>query len=199
MTSALRLVRAAAILAMVIVVAACGDGSSDGDLAPSGPAGTVDTGPLQHDDDPGEHPAISGACVEGEPDCTDTIVVGDDEPLPPPGDEPVPPPAGGAVVSGGMLADGGLTVSDALATDATGTIAVKGFLLVDDSGARLCELLAESFPPQCGGASIPVAGYEEVIREPLTTAQGITWTDGTVALLGEIIDGTLVVDPTVAG
>ncbi len=197
MTTSLRVLRGAAVLAvLVLVAAACGDGSTDDAPAAADLADAVSTVSLPPNDDPGASPVLSGACVEGEPDCTDTLVTGDDEPLPVPGDDPM---TGGAVASGGMLADGGLSVSDALATDATGTIAVRGFLLADETGARLCELLAESLPPQCGGASLPVTGYEEVLGVPLASAQGVTWTDITVALFGEIIDGTLVVDPTVAG
>jgi hypothetical protein len=98
-----------------------------------------------------------------------------------------------------MLIDGGLSVSEALATDATGVIGVQGSLFDDGTGARLCEALAESYPPQCGGVSIPVTGYEEVITVPLSNAQGVTWTDQPVSLLGEIINGTLVVSPTTSG
>ena len=75
-----------------------------------------------------------------------------------------------------MLVDGGLSVSEALVTDATGTIAVKGFLVADDRSARLCELLAESMPPQCGGAWIEVSGYEGALSAPIQSAQGIDWT-----------------------
>ncbi len=75
---------------------------------------------------------------------------------------------------------------------------MKGFLLIDGDGARLCEALAESLPPQCGGASIPVSNYEEVLGTPLQSEQGVSWTDETVSFLGEIVDGTLVVDPFVA-
>ena len=138
-------------------------------------------------------PAAAGACLVDEPDCNDTGALPDDDnPLPPPSDD-------GATVSGGMVADGGLSVSDALTTDATGVIAVQGFLFDDGSGPVLCDALAESFPPQCPGVSIPVSGHEEVIGVPIMTEQGVSWTDQTVVLFGEIVDGTLVVDPTVTG
>ncbi len=64
---------------------------------------------------------------------------------------------------------------------------------------RLCEALAESFPPQCGGASVPVSGHVGTSSIPLVSEQGVTWTDQPVTFLGEIIDGTLVVDSTVSG
>lgn len=171
--------RWALILAgFALLVAACGTADSDE------PAG------LPINDNPTDTPAASGACLPDEPDCVDTGVV-NDEPLPLPSDEPVD--------SSGALAGGGLTVTQALTTDAVGVIAVQGFLFDDGSGALLCEVLAESFPPQCGGASIPVVGYEEAISVPISSEQGVIWTDAVVAVLGEIVDGTLVVDPTVAG
>jgi hypothetical protein len=188
---------AALLLAVALVAAACGGGDDDGS-APQPPGSEEPAPVLPTNDDPGATPpAAAGACLEGEPDCVDTLV-GDPVPLPPPGDDPAGDD-GGPVVSGGMLVDGGLTVSEALATDATGVIAVRGFLLDDGSGARLCEALAESYPPQCGVASIAVTGYEEMVDVPLVQAQGVTWTDQTVSLLGEIVDGVLVVDPMVAG
>jgi hypothetical protein len=195
--------RVVALLAVfLLVVAACGDDDSGNvEQAPTAPPGAQVSDPLPVNDNPGDTPAVSSACFEDEPDCQDTLV-GNPEPqdLPPPSDdEPGTATGGGATVSGGALVDGGLTVSEALATDATSVLAVHGFLLDDGSGARLCELLAESYPPQCGGAFVPVTNYEEVIGVPLSNAQGVTWTDSEVTVFGEIIDGTLVVDPMVAG
>jgi len=179
----------AIVVTMMLLVAACGGGASDGDPASIPP-----------NDNPGETPGASAACIEGEPDCNDTLVVGEEpQDLPSDDEEPVIGTGGGVVSSGGMLVDGGLTVSEALTTDATGTIAVQGFLVADASGARLCEALAESYPPQCGGASIPVVNYEEVLSVPFGSAEGVTWTDVSVSLLGEIIDGTLVVSAAVSG
>ena len=94
-----------------------------------------------------------------------------------------------------MLVDGGLTVAEALTTDAVGIIAVTGFIVVNDSGAHLCELLAESLPPLCGGAAIEVADLSTIDPDSLSEAQGVTWTDQPVTILGEIVDGTLVPDP----
>ncbi len=181
----LRILAFVAVLALALV--ACGDGTVD-------EAPTASLPPADGGDQP---PAASGACLEGEPDCVDTGVIGDPQSLP--NDEEPTTTDGGDVVSGGMTVDGGLEVSEALATDATGIIAVQGYLLDDGTGARLCEVLAESYPPQCGGASIPVTGYEEVIDVPLANASGVTWTDDRVTFFGEIVDGVFVVDPTVAG
>ncbi len=177
-----------ALAALTLIVAACGGG-----------AGSDDPASLPTNPNPDDTPAAVGACVEGEPDCVDTVVIGDEEPLPSGSDDEGVIGSGGGVAGSGMLVDGGLTVSEALTTDATGTIAVRGFLVDDGTEARLCEVLAESYPPQCAGAFLPVAGYEEVVDVPLSNAEGVTWTDDHVSLLGEIVGGILVVDPTAAG
>ena len=180
---------AGVLTTLALLAAACSSGSGNADLAS-----------LPPNDNPGDTPAIAGVCAPGEPNCVDTIVLGDDSSGPLPNDtEPVVGTGGGSVASDGMLIDGGLSVSEALNTDASGVIAVQGFLLDDGTAARLCEVLAESYPPQCGGASIPVTGYEEAITVPLSNAEGVTWTDDSVSLLGEVIDGTLVVSLTTSG
>jgi hypothetical protein len=91
-----------------------------------------------------------------------------------------------------------MSVSEILSGDVTGAAAVKGFLVVDAGGARLCEVLAESYPPQCGGGALPITNYEEFLGVPVQEAHGVTWTDDVVSFLGLIVDGTLVVDPTIA-
>jgi hypothetical protein len=180
---------------LVIIAAACGDDSSDVGAAPTAPDVAADEPAVLPPNPPPDEtpPDPAGACLEGEPDCQDMGPGQEPVDLPPPGELPDQP-----VSPSPMLVDGGLTVADAMTTDATGVIAVKGFLLVDDSGARLCEVLAESYPPQCGGASISITNYEEVLSVPLSSTQGVSWTDDYVSFLGEMVDGTLVVDATVA-
>lgn len=92
--------------------------------------------------------------------------------------------------SSGILVDGGLTIPEAFETDATGILAVQGFFFDDGTGPRLCELLAESFPPQCGGAELPLADTDFAL-EGLQTEGSVTWSDAYVVVLGELLDGTL--------
>ncbi len=158
--------------------------------------GAVDSG-----DDPGdEAPPAVGACAEENPDCVD---VGVDDGTARCAEGAVdcddtPGEGGEGVTSGALSPGGGLTVSEALATDATGVLAVKGFLIADATGVHLCEALAESVPPQCGGASVEVSGLTAL--DELTTSEGDTrWSDSEVVVFGEIADGVLVIDATATG
>lgn len=167
------------LAALIMIAAACSSADSD------------DPAQVPVNDQPDANPIATGACIIDEPNCNDTVVGGEPQVLP--GDN------SDAVSSGGMTVDGGLSVSDALAGGVSGVLAVQGFIVDDGTGARLCEALAESFPPQCGGASIPVSGYEPAVGTPLTSDQGVIWTDTPVSLFGEFVDGTFVVDSTVSG
>lgn len=60
---------------------------------------------------------------------------------------------------------------------------VIGYVVIDDAGARLCEALAESFPPQCGGASITIAN-PDALTVALEQEQSTQWTNERVRLDG---------------
>lgn len=105
------------------------------------------------------------------------------------------PGTGGDDTTLGAPADGGLTVPEALQTDAEGPITVRGLLLDDGASVRLCEISLESYPPQCGGASLEVAGVDVAALEAATTGSDVSWVDQ-ATLTGTIEDGTLVVDDT---
>jgi len=158
--------RGLAVLALLLVVAACGDSQDAAELPPVGD----------------DVPPPAGACEEGTVDCNDTLF---------PGGEP----QGGITPGGdsaGMPAGGGLSVSEALQTDAIGPIAVHGFYVDSGTGPMLCEALAESFPPQCGGASIPLADISAIDPDSIRTDQGVSWSDNEVFIVGEIVDGVFV-------
>ncbi len=126
----------------------------------------------------GVEPDISTTCLVGEPDCNDTPG-GEPQDLPAPGvdEEPV------AVLS---IAD---------AAGASGQVTVTGFLVDVAGESRLCEALAESFPPQCGGASVTLTSLDQIDPDDLKTEGDVTWTDNAVSVFGEMVDGTLVVTP----
>lgn len=153
---------------LALVAAACGgaDENATGDLPTNN----------------GDSPAAGSTCLEGEPDCQD--IPGNEEPQD-------LPPSDDAVDSGGMVVDGGLTVAEALATDATGVIAVKGFVVATGDEVRLCDVLLESYPPQCGGDSVLLDGLDAIDPEELTTEGDVSWTDVQQTVLGELSDGVL--------
>ena len=167
--------RALAIgLALVVLAAACGDAAEEGE--------------------PAEVPPAAGACLAGDPDCQDLgpLPTGDDEPPLLPGE-----PGDGAdpgVVT--PLDGGGLSVADVVSTDIDGGFAITGFYFEDDRGLRLCDLLAESFPPQCGGAEIPFEDRAGVVDpDDLASSQGVTWSDLPIVVVGEVVDGVFVTTP----
>ena len=110
------------------------------------------------------------------------------------GDPATTAPTGGPS-AGAMPVNGGLDVAAARAT-AGGTILVRAFLFVDrDGAARLCDAVRESYPPGCGGASMPVSGLAPELVAGLQEQDGTRWSDGPVQLLGAVRDGVFVNDP----
>lgn len=123
----------------------------------------------------GEAPAIDqSTCLAGEPDCADD---------PSNGDDVVELPA--------ELGD--VTIADLLDGGPGGTVTVAGFIVATGDDVRLCEALAESFPPQCGGLSIPLEGFGETELGGLPSEGDVTWSDFPITLQGEVVDGVFVV------
>lgn len=143
-----------------LLLAACGGGTTgagDSDLPDGGTA-----------------PDVAGACLEGDPDCQD---VGDpNAPGSGGSDEPMPPVDT-------------LSVADVLAAgNIDGRFVIAGFVFVDaDGSARICDAILESYPPQCGGDSIPLTG--DLSNYELTSDQGLSWSDAPLRIEGSF-DGT---------
>jgi hypothetical protein len=133
----------------------------------------------------------AGACLAGDPDCQDLgpLPSGDDPLLP---GEPAGDPVGGPVTP---LDGGGLSVGDVVRNDIDGGFAIQGFYFDDGRGPRLCDALAESYPPQCGGDVIPFDNTAGIDLGPLQNANGVTWSDGFVVVVGEVVDGVFVATP----
>ena len=87
----------------------------------------------------------------------------------------------------------GISIDDALASDSSEPLLVNGNLLAEGSDVRLCSALAESFPPQCGGASLVVEGLKLEEVDGLVTEGDVSWTDRPIQLLGVVSDRTLTV------
>jgi hypothetical protein len=100
---------------------------------------------------------------------------------PAPSGEPV------LVITDGAVEGPGISVVEALGHQATDDlVTVSGALFVDADGTvRLCDAIAESFPPQCGGERIRVTGLDLAAVPGLQTEGAVTWAEG-VTLLGSV-------------
>lgn len=106
---------------------------------------------------------------------------------------------GDSSVSGLPIPGGGLSVGEAIAYSGTQVVAVFGFLIADDSEARLCERVMESLPPQCGEPSVRITNPDAFPNETVKSAQGVRWTDQPVTVFGHIVDGELTISTNVNG
>ena len=88
-----------------------------------------------------------------------------------------------------------VSISDAIELE--GRVAVTGTLFVLDGGTvLLSELVAESFPPQPGGATITVEGLDlgtlDLEEAPLGSELATTkWSAEPITLTGSMVSGTL--------
>ena len=86
--------------------------------------------------------------------------------------------------SGAVLPGGGLTVAEAIATDAEPPLAVSGWVVRADGDARLCSSYAPDAEEPCGAPSLALEG--EVEAENGEQA----------SVLGAVENGTFVVSTT---
>ena len=91
------------------------------------------------------------------------------------------------VIADGGISEPGMSVADALGHRATDDlVTVSGALFVDPDGTvRLCDAIAESFPPQCGGERIVVQGLDLDAIANLQTEGDVSWAEG-VTLFGSV-------------
>ncbi len=103
-------------------------------------------------------------------------------PTPPDGSDPVL-----VIADGDGGAGQGMSVADALGHQATDDlVTVSGALFVDvDGTVRLCDAIAESFPPQCGGERIEVQGVDLATIEGLQEENDVQWAEA-VTLFGSV-------------
>lgn len=91
-----------------------------------------------------------------------------------------------------------ISIAEALTSTEDGPLLVEGYLVVTPEGARLCEALAESFPPQCGGDSLILDEPDPSALEQVTTEGDVSWTDNPVQMLGSVDGNTMSVQPLAA-
>lgn len=140
-------------------------------------------------------PDVLVACADDQPDCQDTAAAGD---LPTGGNLPLAPstePDAGSI-SSGMVADGGLSVSEAIGYEGSQLVAVHGYVVRTSDAARLCEALAESHPPQCGGASLALANPDATDGLTLVEDGDAQWSPDLVILIGTVTGNELTIDTT---
>lgn len=110
------------------------------------------------------------------------------------GDAPVSePPLKGADADGILqvaqgIGDGpGISIEDAIGQAGLGPLLINGALFIDAGGnALLCSVIAESFPPQCGGTRLSVRGLDPGSVPDLQEANGVRWAEQ-VQLLGTVV------------
>ena len=138
-------------------------------------------------------PVVSAVCAPDHPDCVDTIVVDEPEtggPTPTAPDEPV---------SSGFVVGSGLTIDEAIAFEGDSPVAVGGYVVTNADGTLLCESLAESFPPQCGGTRVTVLNPETLIDLVLLEEAGTQWSPELVVVFGHVSGTDLTVASNVNG
>ena len=106
-------------------------------------------------------------------------------------DDPVGDPATVTdTQASGLGAGPAVSIDDALASGSDEMLLVNGNLLAQGGEVRLCSALAESFPPQCGGASLHVVGLNLAEVDGLVTEADVGWTDRPIELLGVVENDT---------
>lgn len=86
--------------------------------------------------------------------------------------------------------DGPLTVEQLVDRQPDDVVVVRGFLLSDDDGPRMCAVILESFPPQCGEPAVFLVDLDLNAVGDVETAEGVTWREGTQLTVQRIDDQT---------
>ncbi|HLE39786.1 MAG TPA: hypothetical protein VJA44_09085 [Acidimicrobiia bacterium] len=100
--------------------------------------------------------------------------------------------------AGRVAAGPAVTVEEALASTLDRPILEKGYLFVNADGSMvLADLVLESFPPQPGGATVAVVGFDGEGMTGLRTApEGSPisqWVEGEIEILGTVGGAVLTV------
>lgn len=89
-------------------------------------------------------------------------------------------------IAQGTAVGPGISIEEAIGNGGSEPLLVNGALVVDPNGrVLLCEALAESFPPQCGGMRLEVRGLELASLPDLEEGNGVRWAEQ-VQLLGTV-------------
>ena len=102
-------------------------------------------------------------------------------------EQPAEPPVASAVAP--APPDEVLTVEQASKYRDGQQLTVRGALVIEGGRSRLCHVLLESYPPQCGQVSLQVEGLDRD-RLTLEEVRGVAWKPD-VTLSGTVADGVL--------
>ena len=106
-------------------------------------------------------------------------------------DEPTSPPSNAT--------GPGISIADALTSDSDQPLLVNGAIVATAQDTRLCDVLMESYPPQCGGPYLIVEGLDLATVDNLQEASGVSWTDFPFQLLGTVENGVITVNSLTSG
>ncbi len=123
------------------------------------------------------------------------IVRVDGAPWPPEGSDAEPPAT--TTVSAPDSSEESIELSALFDGEGPRDATVSGFVVWDQTSARLCETLMESYPPQCGWLWIVIADPEK-LDVGLEEAQGVRWTSNRVDVAVRFDGDRLIVDPASA-
>lgn len=133
-------------------------------------------------------PSVLVACAEDAPDCQDTLVTGDEDPL-------APSTGAAGSASSGMVIEA-LSITDALSYQGSEPIAVAGYVVRTQEASRLCDALAESYPPQCAGESIVITNPDTTDAYPLIEEGDVQWSPERVTVIATVTSEGITIDPT---
>ena len=71
----------------------------------------------------------------------------------------------------------GISIGQVINSNFKVPLLINGLLHVQNGEVRLCETLAESFPPQCGGRFLVVKGLDLMTMDGLSSEGSVTWSD----------------------
>ena len=131
-------------------------------------------------------PSVLVACAEDALDCQDTLVTGGEDPRAPDDD---------GSSSSGMVIEA-LSITDALSYQGSEPIAVAGYVVRTQEASRLCDGLAESYPPQCAGESIEITNPDTADAFTLIEEGNVQWSPERVTVIATVTSEGITIDPT---
>lgn len=88
----------------------------------------------------------------------------------------------------------GISITEAIESELEGPLLVNGYLFVDaQEKVIFAESIAESFPPQPGGSTLEIEGLDLSEIQGLESAEGVSWTESPIQLLGTVQGEKLII------